>query len=440
LSGWLLLIIAVFIAFLCARRYELAVFLVILSPWISAIQFADVTGDSAFQDEANLGPYIRLSILFITGIVGTMKYLHYKFIKRCIIRERLSFQTKLLGIFILMALFSTTYSIDPFYTFIRSISFLTFWGFLLGLHVWLNDNARLYQTLNILFYFVCMVAAANIIALLTLGNAVWLKEEGIRFLGLWGHPNTLGSFCMLSYFIALWKYSQSEGNTKKIILLLLALLFILHILTGSRSTLLVSILGFSYWLLILRKRVTLILFIAAISLVGVMLITSKDVLTSFQRETTSGKSLTTLSGRLDFWNASRVLISEKPILGYGYGVSGKVLSDRRYWDPKLSLWRGSVKTSLHNGFIEILIGMGFLGFIVWIVVVYISLKQCLLHTRSTYKAFIMTIILMSLLLNFVESSLSGTQVFTGIIFWIVWFLSDKIIYVNTIEAKCSQKY
>lgn len=163
---------------------------------------------------------------------------------------------------------------------------------------------------------------------------------------------------------------------------------------------------------------------------------------SFQRE--EGRGLTDLTGREDFWVGSYTLIKERPILGYGYGVEGKIWEDPRFYESKETLWSGSVKASLHNGYLSVAIGLGIFIFIIWCIILFIPLYQSISSPLTDYKVFAITIMLMCLFLNLFESVITGSGSLVAILFWMVWiitgnnsFLQDKYLTSLSVNAQCN---
>lgn len=72
-------------------------------------------------------------------------------------------------------------------------------------------------------------------------------------------------------------------------------------------------------------------------------------LTRQQQETT----LYTLSGRLDFWQGAIGVWQESPLLGYGFGVGGRLVA-------LPSIGQAAIG-SLHSGYFEALVGVGLIG-------------------------------------------------------------------------------
>jgi O-antigen ligase len=404
------------LAFLCIKRYEVAVFLMASSPLITTI-FLSTAPESEAEQDAGVGSYVRISLLLLIGGVGLIQF----FKLRSKERGKVPFYFILMGIFLVFALISTTYSIDPRYTFIRSVSFLAVFGFMLGLYGWLEDRQRLDQLFVTLFLVTAFCILLNIIAAIAWPEIVWFRDEN-RFRGLLNHPNSVGSFCMVSYLILLWKYERCNFFKKGIILILIMALGSMHLLSGSRGSLIPSILGISLWFIFLKKKVKLLIFfgIVVIGMVGVLSFKPS----SFERKDSDSK--TDLTGRPEFWQGSLILIKEKPILGYGYGVEGKVWDDPRFNNPDYSLWKGTARSSLHNGYLSIAVGGGIMSLFIWCVILWLPLWQSMTLSYHDYKAFIISIMSMTLLVNFVETEIPGGYSIASIFFWISWAAAGKL--------------
>lgn len=423
LSIWILaaigLLASIGLIFWSFKRYEVAVFMMVLSPWVTAISFG-ATNIPADELEPGIRSYIRVSILLLTGLVGIITF----FKLRSESKERIPFDFVILGAFILLALVSTGYSIDPRFSFMRSVSFAALFAFLLGLHYWLSDKYQFDLILGILFGFVLLATFLNIGALVLLPGETW-EPMGNRFRGLWGHPNTMGAFCMLSYPLCLWKYSRASTMGRCLVAGVITALAIMHFLTGSRSSMICAILGITLWLFIKKGKMISLFFILGIGFLMVLMVSMIQVKpSSLERE--PGEGISSLTGRTEFWSGAYMLILERPVLGYGYGVEGKVWEDPRFHDPELALWSGSAKVSLHNGYISVAIGLGIIGFFLWCVILFLPLWRGI-HSYSTdYKAFVMSIMLMLLLSNFVEGAINHGTSIDAVFYWIAWVMAERL--------------
>jgi O-antigen ligase len=139
-----------------------------------------------------------------------------------------------------------------------------------------------------------------------------------------------------------------------------------------------------------KKKVKLIFSLGLLCVLTLFVVEFRP--SSLQRE--EGATLTDLTDREKFWYGSYILLMERPLLGYGYGVEGKIWEDPRFYDTKGTLWSGSVKTSLHNGYFSIAIGLGMISFFVWCLILFVPLWQSRSLPVNDFKSFALTVMLM----------------------------------------------
>lgn len=421
LLGGIGLNLLIYLCLISYKRYEIVVFFVTFSPLISAV-FSVIQGPEIARQDATLGSYLRISLLLLMGLIGSIKFLLARFNQD----QKLPVQIKLLGVFLLIALVSTIYSMDPFYTFVRTSSFIALYGFLLGLYAWLQDNSNYEKAINSIFYTVTFITLANLIALLILGDRVWWSTEGSRFSGIWGHPNLMGAFSLISYPIIFWKYSKSRFPQKWLVIGLFLILVFLQVLTGSRTSILAGAFGIALWFLVQRKQIKLVILFSSLIIIAYIISENTDIYESFNRETEYGRSLTTLTGRAEFWSETFALIKEKPITGFGFGIAGKILSESSFFNPDIRLWSGSARSSLHNGYVSIFSGVGIFGFLLWCAILIIPLFRMKHIFPVDFRAVLLAIIFTAMTVNFVEDAINPGSSFMGVIYWIAWLMLSKI--------------
>lgn len=96
------------------------------------------------------------------------------------------------------------------------------------------------------------------------------------------------------------------------------------------------------------------------SLPIVLLMTQNlEVLWEFFRRGQNFEQLSGLSGRVDWWRAGFEVLMQAPYTGYGFGVGGRVA---------FAQIQREGTSGLHNGFLETAVGVGLLGFAVWLAV------------------------------------------------------------------------
>jgi O-antigen ligase len=216
----------------------------------------------------------------------------------------------------------------------------------------------------------------------------------------------------------------------------------LHVLSGSRSSMLASILGGMVWIscsikIVTLKRIAVGLGFGLIMTLGVsFLLLTKPA--SLKR---GDATINTLTGRTEFWAGCLQLIREKPVQGYGYGVAGKVWEDPRFQRDGEFLWEGSAKASLHNGYLSLAIGLGVIGLVMWLLFLSMPVCKVISLGPSPYKTFLLMIIVELLVLNFFESALSsGSQIHTSLIFWFILILAGRLPDIAAWQSELKKSY
>jgi O-antigen ligase len=424
-------LVAAFIVFRSLKNYELAIILVLLSPWAHWLFTPPVREGDIENMVPTIGSYVRISIVVLAGIIGVFWLLE----SRSKIKNKTSSYLLLLGCFVLYALLSTMYSIDKKYTFVRSSEFFFFFLFLTGFYYWLQSKTQLYRTLNIYFLIMTCGISINFLALVLFPGRSWSLIMPDRFQGFFCHPNTLGALCMLSYPVLMWKYHHLSSAGRVLILFLFCIVLFMHILSGSRSSLIISICGLFLWPLI-KNRASLyslakVLSLALIVFSGFALLLQLTP-ASFKREVIDINDLT---GRTELWHSCVQLVKEKPITGYGYGVGGKIWTDPRFYRAKQFLWSGSARASLHNGYLSVTIGLGFIGLLIWLILISIPTLRVMRLEPCGYKVLIVALIFQGMLLNFFETSIvSSSQNITSLVFWLFLVMAQRLTVLPSFNS------
>jgi O-antigen ligase len=186
--------------------------------------------------------------------------------------------------------------------------------------------------------------------------------------------------------------------------------------------------GLFVWILALRQYSKAII-LGSICLLGVFLIPALPKLVpSLQREHLSAQDseITDLTGRTEMWGLALEVLSERPLLGYGYEVSGKVWNDPQFAHQSFVGQWGSSKTSLHNGYLDVAIGSGILGVGLWLLILFSPLRGLIRLPLSDERAFYLAFIVQFLALNFFESAISTSRSFGSLAFWILWVAAGKL--------------
>jgi len=277
-----------------------------------------------------------------------------------------------------------------------------------------------------LFYSGLIITITSIFTVLFLpefGTMTSVLHSGL-WRGIYSHKNILGAslsiFSVLSFVLMLYVKKLKE----KILLLLIFLVQLMVIyFAGSTTSLLTIAVVFivMFMLFIFRKinniflflSILLILFIPSIFGLLVTLYNSLESIT-----TAFGKDLT-FSGRIYIWEAVIDLIRVNPILGYGYGSFWDEGSETYNYVNNYVGWRDFTFNHAHNGFLDLLTSVGFIGFIIFFISVYIYIKRniLLIFKEDSFLNFIPCSFLVYFLTNNLQESMLLEQNF---IMWILY--------------------
>lgn len=403
------------------KYFEFSFFFLMLAPLLSAFFIPNII---TLKPVPTIGSYLRIVIIFFICIVSFI-YIVKHWPKEKI---RLSNPILLLIPILLVAFFSLTYSIDQSITIIRASTFLFIIVFCFGIYLWLHDESDFQKLLNVIYYFTIFFIFINLIVIVLLPSKAWWITDPNRLEGVFSQPNSLGAESRDLFFILLWKYPNSKSNKMKIwVIVLMGILILFIMLSGSRTSLLTLILGILAWLIFNKKKFKIILFfIILFHLVALFPLIEPSNLSRGK-----GTSVTDLTGRTEFWTNALILISERPLSGYGFEVGGKVWEDPRFHNPKLALWAGSARQSLHNGYISTAIGIGVPGLVLWLFIIFLPLIKLNWRKLTPEISFFLIIIIIYLISNFDESTIGGGSE----IFWLSWSLIiafERKIFPNKI--------
>lgn len=184
---------------------------------------------------------------------------------------------------------------------------------------------------------------------------------GSRFQGIFANPNQLGQFGMLSWGVSVALFKL----TAKYRYLALGMLpAILVALSGSRTAIGGLLVGAAILYVLGRPSPSTRLF--RLSMLGALVLTAAEslvvllsqMLPSLNRVLSGGQGDDTFNGRTDIWSAVVELIMQRPLLGYGYGVTGRILSgETGLVGSYLSA------ESVHQGYLQIVFELGLLGMV-----------------------------------------------------------------------------
>ncbi|HTV53662.1 MAG TPA: O-antigen ligase family protein [Terriglobia bacterium] len=173
-------------------------------------------------------------------------------------------------------------------------------------------------------------------------------------------PNALSPEAGVIVLLALTLYSRrkGEGLGKSAILLGIGACVVM-ILAASKTGILAGIIAGGLYFIMRRRLGSAMTFImATVALIAILAISTP--LGSYLHAYQQGEGAESLSGRTILWDAVRPAIEQKPVFGHGYMSSEFIalqVRDVAWAAPQL-----------HNGFLEAAYNVGFLGFLLIVII------------------------------------------------------------------------
>jgi O-antigen ligase len=295
--------------------------------------------------------------------------------------------------FLLLIVLSATWSIEPAITLTRCLAMLTI-SLVCGGCVMVGWHDRRFQEIVRSFFTLLMVA--SLIYGIVAPDLAKEQGTGISLQGAWrgvlGQKNGLGHAASIAVFFWVHAYLTREVKIWKFLLgcgVSVACL----VLSRSSASLLSATFSVLLLLLLLRapkgKR-RYMAFIIAVFVTTIMLY-SLAVLNIFPGldfllqpiVSITGKDLT-FSGRTQIWAVIRQHISAQPLLGSGYGAYwiGPVPTSPSY--VFLTRTSNFYPTEAHNGYLDVLNDLGYVGLVCLLGYVLVFLRQSLGMLKINY--------------------------------------------------------
>lgn len=255
--------------------------------------------------------------------------------------------------FVGSAALATGFSVDPFESikFLLVVSVISFPSII---------YAKIYGTKELLRHlamFTAIFAVVNMLYILVMPQfGIMSGDHSGRWRGFFDHKNGFGPFFAISFYIVLnqikdfhWPWQVAHGIT-----LLLCMLFV--VMSGSATAVVVfAALGGAYLVFNFGFRLPMIerffLFLAAGS-IGLLTFTFLGDQIGQVFFDLTGRDAT-LTGRTDIWYGLFQVAMERPVFGYGPGMSARsdFIEDFRHI-------MGKNASSAHNSYLDLLIDYG----------------------------------------------------------------------------------
>ena len=263
----------------------------------------------------------------------------------------------------------------------------------------------------VLTLFICGITLLTSVVAVIAADTFQPFKGSWRFAGVM-HPVSQGWNCGL---LAIAAFALSRSSARKrafyFSIALVALLFL--VLTRSRVAFVTALLGIGVCTSLgsSKSYKLAIVLIGSVVLVCLMyLILGDEIIVYIQKAATLGRggiirdNLSTLTSRIPVWKECLRYVDKHPIIGYGYNYFNSPLNLKR-----ISESVGFLAGSVHSGYIETLLGLGFVGAITLVSILILALKLATSLSRlDSYYAFV-TAVLVWLSFNLVTETLLITR-------------------------------
>ena len=302
----------------------------------------------------------------------------------------------------LLALVSCLWATEPALVLQRSIAVLgtTLLGIALAVRLSLEDQLRL---MSWLFRIIAVLSLACIVLLPSYGISDSVGNGG-GWRGIFGYKNNLGATMALSVLVE-WQLPVQTRLSRLLNRFALLLSAVLLVFSGSITPmvcLIASMLFVPIYKFAMRLRIPLYAIVLA-----TLLVVASAVTTLFDSERVTaalGRSAD-FTGRTEIWALVSSYISERPVLGYGYwGFWSGASSESLTIDHAL----GTRIMYSHNGYLEILLGLGVVGFLLMLAFLGTGVKRAYDFSelnQSNVDSWPVAFLLFFILYNFGECSI-----------------------------------
>lgn len=317
---------------------------------------------------------------------------------------------------VIIVVASISWSIHPDFTFRRSSGYIV----TMLAAAYFSSRFTIDQVMKVLSWSFALSAIGSIVfvAIYPQHGIMQGSFLGGNWRGVFSHKEGLGLVMSVGVFVECYIITSSPSRRLQH-LGLLGCFFALVVLSQATTALLCAIFYMvSVCIYLFSRRsigitLTSLVFLGFISFI--FFTAYPDLSLSFL-----GKDAT-FTGRTAIWPLVLDLISEKPLLGWGYGamwlnndISTAPFINTLGWNP----------LSAHNEFLEVALELGLVGVAVILIIILVTLRRgvyCILIGRNQIGMFLLLFVFASMATGIVESTLVENQTIDWVLFNILSF-------------------
>ena len=396
---------------------------------LRALQFFSLYPDPS----VGLGPaWIEIILWFLTALAAVCILTRDKLVPEYLVLCRRNWP---LGLFVALALVSTTWSLDLVTSAFRAVELLL----ATAVATYIGTRYRSTQMLQILFWSgaIFLILCIGTVFVLPGVGQMYSRPEYRSWRGVYWNKNHLGSIAALANIVALCRMliafeHRREASVVGGIFYLLSwvVLYFSHSATGGIVLIALHVFVLCAWLWInVSHRVQAWHYSVA---VGIVVAASMWTEASVDRVFSTFNRSPTLSGRVDLWNyLLKEVVPQHLWWGHGFGAIWTVESFRVAAAQRIG-WPYPVLIA-DNGFLDILLHLGIVGLLTFSSVLTIATVRSFRYAlaRRTLAGFFPLLTMFYAFVGNVAFSLfAETELF-------VWFLIVAVLFETTPRSRPS---
>ena len=352
---------------------------------------------------------------------------------------------RLFSIYFGWALFTVVYSLAPEFSILRLMDATLVFCAFGAIVIELKDADQVTRLIE--HYIIgcgTFVVLLGIAAVALPRSVTWdypelytVNQEVERFRGLLNNPNDVGGLMLITVGPTIAFWSRFDARRKKWLCAIALLSVAEGALADSRTPFIALGLGIVCYIL-WRYRLRGILMLGAMGGLG---IAALPLFGHSIGEYTARGDVTTLTGRTEMWAYVIQEIKSQPLLGYGYEVAGAIFKSK-YFPIWYGPWDEGSQSSLHNGYLNHMIGVGVPATLFWLFIVLRPWWFAMRQKKDPWnlKPLALLVVIPCMIHNMSEASIGDFLGMVGLLFGLAWAIGERYrLLVQEQAAAARQK-
>lgn len=316
---------------------------------------------------------------------------------------------------VLLFCMASLYSISKIYSLMRMVSFVLITMAFYNYFTLCQDREEMFEELK--RFGICFIIYGIL-------NAVFLGDTSRRAMGITGNANSLGIWSNIAFLSAeAFFVSADKKSVKVCMLLVMGAATMTAVLSGSRTYTVTIVLNIVATVLLIRKEMPPVWKVIGVVAIIFCIPFAMDLLSKLpgiQRLRDDGLS------RGELWEEGVKLWRQKPLTGWGYGVS-TMLNTSQYIQNTETMIHG---LSFHNSYLVVLIETGVVGVVLvltFILTEFGKLVKTYLQSHDRNIAVVLMIMVTMLFCFWGCAAMTSVGSTEGFYFWgiFMWLLVYK---------------